>query len=1193
MSKIFRLHTGAGENISHWQQIPGHLSDNFINSIEDPSGSNAHTQITSIPSPFARMDLVRTAFRYVVNKKKLDGNTIYHRMVSDCLDIAEIFFNIEALSDKIEILEWNSGIYLNNGQLDVDAKSDLGKLIYSNNPKHKLLGETLKMYLFQDKTAFNFSKLSHCYLLNYKQGPEIINIIGGTSPATLFFSSANDLSFVDITFGNDKVFDDKFCPLHKRNKEFIKYLYSFKLAFGMDSKVEARKEPGGDVLYDPGMRQPSFSELLPDIDTYMDLCFELLDEGMKNLIRELDPATYWTDYHKIAVNASEGNTAEVLGANLRSKNYGKPVTSDDNDFIIEPSKRVAGLLPCVLPNEPFNEPLRYASGVWQKSYHENVPYFDERPIKDRTLPNQTHVKYPYLTVSDLLEPYLIKLPYPIAGDRFFNGNYEFRLGEKDHSFALPIKRQLFEYFTVANLLGTVSDGKKMFELIQMPGGVKAILRIPIKHNRYIQFSRLYNVNQFQDTIQPADEKENLGIVVENQFTLAIYPFLKLPQPVNPHYRVMFVDRDVSPITKQYNYSLNFYQESSPLEALRLPASKIRTSKHQQQGVTTFFDVIEENFDLIEVSNEKSRGVLIPLFRPQPAVSKKFKFAIDFGTTNTHIEYKVGNEESRPFDITEKDVQVVTLHSRDDKTREYLIPKFGAIKLVDFVKEEFAPLFLNTNGQYKFPQRTVIYDNGSFNPNEPNFALADFNIPFWYLKDRFNENNSNGEITPNLKWVDFKNEKRFERRAKGFLKQLLLMIRNKVLLNGGDLSTTEIVWFYPSSMPKFRRDFLHSSWKTYYQRYFPEAVGLNRMSESFAPFYYYYHKENVRPHDRPAVSIDIGGGTTDVVIYQSENPVLLTSFRFAANSIFGDGYGNTSVANGFVQRYEHTIIEALKGTSAQYLISIYESLKQRNSDSIELIEFFFSLEDNKSIKDNKLPLSFSKLLAEDNELKLVFIFFYASVIYHIANLMKVKGLPIPEYMTFSGNGSKVIRIAGGGEDTSTLLTYTKIIFEDVYKIEKAPPMEFRFSKNPKEITCKGGLECSNFNRFEILENDIKDVWVGSGSTRTIRQESLHYTQIESPEIVNAVCTEVSSFVDKFFGWDKKFNYYQNFGISPKRFEEYKDLLMSKIKTDLISGIKEKIKESHDNVNIDIEETLFFYPIYGALNRLAYKIHNDHK
>ena len=1167
MSKIFRLHTGAGENIEHWQEIPSHLSDNFINSIEDPSGSTAHTQITSIPSPFARMDLVRTAFRYVTSKRALEGTTIYHRMVSDCFDVAEIFFNIEALHEKIEILEWNSGVIMNGGQLDIDPASELGKLISSANPKHKLLGETLKMYLFQDQKAFNFSDLKHCYLLNYKHGPEVINIIGGTSPATLFFSSANDLSFVDISFANDRVFDNKYFPLYKRGREFIKYIYSLRAAF------------------------PDFSDKFPDITNYLDLTFEVLDDKLKDTIRELEykDNKYEDEYNKIVVN-TEGNYAEILGIRLRTKNYGLAFSDEDNDFMIEATRSAEGPAPCVLPCEPFNEPLKYAGGVWQRNYHEKVPYADDRPLNERTLPNQTHIKYPYLTVSDLLEPYLIKLPYPVDNSRFFDGYYEYSKSDKDHGFVLPIKKKFFEYFTIADLQGTVADGKKMFELQPLAAGVKAILRIPIKNNRYIQFSRLYNVNQFHDKIQKASEKENIGIVTENQFTLAIYPFIRVSQDINPHYRVLLVDRDVQQVNKHYRYSLGFFNENNPGTALQLQSPRVRSSKHQTQSVTTMYHIVEKNFSFIEVVNDHSTGILIPLFKSQPVAARSFKFAIDFGTTNTHVEYKVANEEAKPFDITEKDVQVGTLHSPTEETESFLKnPKlgFGAEDLVNIIKEEFLPFVINQTTQYKFPQRTAIGDNGSFNPNEANFALADFNIPFWYLKEDFR---LSSEITPNLKWADFKNDKRFERRTKAFLKQLFLMIRNKVLLNGGDLAATEIVWFYPSSMPKFRREFFQTSWDTYYHRYFPGAIKLNRMSESFAPFYYYYHKENVRPHDRPAVSIDIGGGTTDIVIYKSEDPVLLTSFRFAANAIFGDGYGNTSSYNGFVQRYESIIKESLANTTAQKLISIYENLKQKNSSSVELIEFFFSLEDNKLIKDNKMPLSFSKMLAEDNDFKLVFIFFYGSVIYHVAKLMKAQNLPVPEYITFSGNGSRVIRLAGGGSDLSSLLEYAKIIFEDVYEA-KSPSIEFRFFKNPKAITCKGGLECTDFSKFEVLERKIKKVLIGAIDSATIPPVSLHYTQIENEELIQSVCNEAALFIDKFFIWNTKFNYYQNFGINPKGLHEYKEQLKDKIKVDLISGIREKLSETNDNVDIDIEETLFFYPLVGAINRLANKIQQN--
>jgi hypothetical protein len=628
MSKIFRLHQkGGSENIEGWQAISGHLTKDHIGSIADPSGSTAHTQITSIPSPFARMDLVRTAFEFVNSSKNLDAATIYHRLVSDCLDVAEIFFNIEALQDKIEVLQWSTGIRVVAGELDIDPVSDLGKLTNGSvNAKHRLLGETLKMYLFQDRSAFNFADFKHCYLLNYKQGPEIINIIGGTSPATLFFSSANDLSYVDIRFGNDKVFDDHFVPLYKRGREFVKYLFAFRRSF------------------------PEFSVKFPDLNTYLDETYALLDRELKEAIRVMDgdANSYRHSYDLLPVVA-EGNNAEILGVPLRVKNYGVDPTADEHDFVIQldPGKTVEGFVPLVLPKEAFNEPLRYAGGVWQSSYSESVPYLDDRALADRTLPNQAHIKYPYLTVSDLLQPYLIRLPFAMDDRRFFDGNYEVRQGEKDHSYVLPLKKTYFDYFSAAGLRGRLPDGRKRIEMVQMAGGVKVILRVPIKGGRYIQLSRLYNINQLQDSIQPANERENVGIIVDNQFTMAVYPWIRVDLPdFNPHYRVLLVDRDVAVATKQNNYTVSFYRESRPFEPLRPLAVKPRSSKHQSTGVTTIYYVLEQNFDLVEVVNNTASGMLVPLFEPLPMPSRAFRFAIDFGTSNTHIEYKDSRETLR-------------------------------------------------------------------------------------------------------------------------------------------------------------------------------------------------------------------------------------------------------------------------------------------------------------------------------------------------------------------------------------------------------------------------------------------------------------------------------------------------------------------------------------------------------------------
>ena len=206
MAHVFRLYTAGGnDNIEGWNDSNGY-GTKAISSISDPEGGSCKREITSIPSPFARIDLMKNAFRQVVESKDLDNKeTIYHKLVSDCLDVAEIFFNIEKLRDKFDIITWNK-------------ESSLKQLLEGGNPAHKQLGETLVMYLNQDAKAYNFDLLKNIYLLNYKgpDAPSQLNIVGATSPVTLFFTSANNLNYVSdhVRFGNDKPFDSDFQPLY-------------------------------------------------------------------------------------------------------------------------------------------------------------------------------------------------------------------------------------------------------------------------------------------------------------------------------------------------------------------------------------------------------------------------------------------------------------------------------------------------------------------------------------------------------------------------------------------------------------------------------------------------------------------------------------------------------------------------------------------------------------------------------------------------------------------------------------------------------------------------------------------------------------------------------------------------------------------------------------------------------------------
>ena len=239
MAKVFRLYKG-NNNIQDWGSSVQY-GEHAINQIEDPNAADVKKEITSIPSPFARIDLVKNAYKEVVKSGNLHGNTIFHKMVSDSLDIAQIFFNLPKLQDRVKVLVW-------------DVQQELNNLCNNASLEQKRVGETLNMFLKQDAQSYNFGQLSRIYLLHYfgQHRKTQLDIIGATSPATLFFSSANDFSYIseDIRFGKDKVFDSEFASLDQRDDKFIVFYYAYRFAY------------------------PNFARLFPEVNSYMDMVYK-------------------------------------------------------------------------------------------------------------------------------------------------------------------------------------------------------------------------------------------------------------------------------------------------------------------------------------------------------------------------------------------------------------------------------------------------------------------------------------------------------------------------------------------------------------------------------------------------------------------------------------------------------------------------------------------------------------------------------------------------------------------------------------------------------------------------------------------------------------------------------------------------------------------------------------------------------
>lgn len=82
MSKVFRLYKEGTSTYTGWNETPS-FPYNSANrdTIDDPDGASAKNEITSIPSPFARIDLVKQLLRKSANLiKRLRNRNLMERL---------------------------------------------------------------------------------------------------------------------------------------------------------------------------------------------------------------------------------------------------------------------------------------------------------------------------------------------------------------------------------------------------------------------------------------------------------------------------------------------------------------------------------------------------------------------------------------------------------------------------------------------------------------------------------------------------------------------------------------------------------------------------------------------------------------------------------------------------------------------------------------------------------------------------------------------------------------------------------------------------------------------------------------------------------------------------------------------------------------------------------------------------------
>ena len=1133
MSKVFRLYKEGTTTYQEWNENPAFpYNSNARDTIEDPDGASAKTEITSIPSPFARIDLVKTAFREVCrraikNIKELEGNTIFHKMVSDSLDVGEIFFNIDKFKDKIEIITWN-------------PSSMISALKNDNNISHYYVADALEKYLQSDAKTYNFNQLQNIYLLNYTKGPDELNIIGATSPATLFFSGANDLEYIqDIFFANnDRPFDGDYVALYNRDFDYIKAWWTLRKTI------------------------PFFSNLFPEIESYLNLTFKAIsDQQVKNKLNAITSASA-KDFDLIDVQThQQSNQVEVLGTVLFKK---KGRSEIENEFTIRPERNIAGVKPLVLPVESGNKysNLKYANGAWGNT--NKAPY---KPIiadvERRTLPYDGSV-YSYLTISDFLEDTIVKVPHSLNKKYFFNGN----LNEVEAmtSFLLPIKPLYFRYFSIETLNSTMPDGKFAFEMESIAGGsVNVVIRIPITGNgniSYIEYQRIYYAQRQADV----SETQNSGGMTTFDFTGLVMPSMRFQNEEDAIYTVSCV----STFSNQFRF--DFYRESEIIRDIPMDC------RNQERGLFDFkaetYTIQNSNFDFIRVSNKSGvSNVIIPNFLIHQNL-EDYEFAVDLGTSNTHIEFKkADSNSSESFSYKESESVFSTFFVQSYREIEGKLKPIDLNDETDLMVRDFIPTFIGADSDFSFPTRTALSYAKTTDWTEKlrTFGLINFDITF----NKKLGIAYNAKPMVNIKWSSKPNA---QSAMQAYIRNVMMIIRNKVIANNGNLARTKITWFYPNSMSPRRLSQLRTAWNDSYTELFNQDGVTRNLSESVAPIQFYFRRYATATN---LVNVDIGGGTTDIAFSSNGKVEYITSFKFAANSLFEDSFSDINPNNGIVDWFKNDILGLLQSKpELNELVNIFNS---NLGQPANMASFLFSLKDNsatKSLAQNNID--FNKILQNDTKFKMVFIIFYTAIIYHIAQIVKTKGLKTPRHIAFSGNGSKIISIISS--DPKILGKYTKVIFEKVLGTKYGSALDIlglEQGSNPKESTCKGGLIAA-----EVYDEEPETLVLRDSSGKLASADDT-YSSISDAHKAEIVKTVKDFFRFALTEIPSAFNLDNNFGVDNVTMKIAKEECIKDLETYLDKGIELSIKESGNKDN-QIEDAITFYPIKGALQSLSSKI-----
>lgn len=1165
-----------------------------INSIDDTNGTGAGTVLTAIPSPFARLHLFQTAFEMVqsndspnlANKKSNhDGFNVgtqrkssrYHEMVSHCLDVWEIMFRFNQISAALKA----------NGKtlafVPYNIATNMAALVGSADWRHQNVAKTITAFLTAGQINANFNLLPNGDLYFIK----IDNtVIGCTSPLTLFFTPEDIISnmrIAGITLNrlDGSAYFTTVVPLHQRGNDFQEYVHRFISAYIRNTPAIANRI------------KPFFDYTQESLKYLQQTNLILHNTIMGYYTGNFNPNQFTNTYIPVT---SDGNTLQSIGLSIYQDNNN---IIPNSSFFMDSTKLrvVPNSIPMVLVGGTDFPGWQYWTQTFDKSNVKNqIPYSDNQSLNTRTIPGIPQ-QYPCLYVNDFLEDKLVVLPYPNNGRFFFNGNLD-NPTQSPESYLLPIKDTYFEYFTIDDLKKNIKISKKNGSVDGRPMQeyVEVALTIPLKRGNIVLTRKYVHTPS-------ADNNENLGSFHKAKVTFSVFPFVlaknstsiqttdgQFNQPTiaktnayrfSDLYKVMvnYID-PIDKIDFYVNYqpipfdgNLGFQGKRVYSHLKRIPLTE--TTAIAEGGGVDVWTVEKTHFDYVKLQFANSvSGLIIPnwIIKTIGTNQNNFTAAIDFGTTNTHVEL----HEGALIDF-DNETTIPTPISFTNQNEDCIIGYLGEFKSRDDI---FIPTVISGQigtGSIKFPTRTATIEQKNFQGKLSVFE--NISICFRYAKASIPQNEAS-LLKTNHKWNIQKGNTASEQRVQAIFEELLLLLRTKILLKGGDPSKAKVVWFYPLSMTIYTHGTLDRLWKDFFDKFFNpiNTTNLHSITESEAP--YYYIAGTLPDLDKSSVlSIDIGGGTTDYVFFANDKPQKAASVYFGANILYGTGYVQIKTPdnqNALMKAYINTCrtsLNALQDNSSTKsdVTGMFQNFSS-NGNSVDFINFLFV---------NEHVFKFTDALGKDEKYKVLFLLYYGAIIYHAAHMMLIEKIACPQYIFFSGNGSRLLKILDPSTSQGTLNEFTKHLLNHFKEITpnyfKGVKME---GNQPKEATCKGGI-------YSLVKDKTHrpKPFVISGDKENKFKDKTYEEVLQDSSIKQSVKETVMDYIDLFIKLSKELNYPNKFGIKIKDYNIIRGEFEKNSIIYMDNGIQMLRK---DDINNPLEETLFFYPFIGAIYALGFAL-----